>query len=100
MKAKMEPIIGFPAHFTPGHQTTQRFYRPGFDRIGLHNCDRPGVRAFKFVQAEDLSIGLQLVAGPEFGAADERDMLARIGLRVGEDTPVASARVDAIAAEK
>jgi phenylacetate-CoA ligase len=61
--------------------------------------DRPGVRAFKFVQAEDLSIELQLVAGPELSASDERDMIARIGRRVGEDTPVSVARVESIPPE-
>src|SRR6185312_4750326 len=62
--------------------------------------DRAGVRAFKFVQAEDLSIELQVVAGPELSAADERDMLARIARRLGEDTPVAVTRIAAIPPEK
>jgi phenylacetate-CoA ligase len=62
--------------------------------------EQAGVRAFKFVQAEDLSIELQVVAGPELSAADERDMLARIARRVGEDTPVAVTRIAAIPPEK
>lgn len=62
--------------------------------------DRPGVLAFKFVQAEDLSIELQLVAGPEFGVAEERDVIARLGRRVGQDTPVSVVRVEAIPPER
>jgi phenylacetate-CoA ligase len=62
--------------------------------------DRPGVRAFKFTQAEDLSIELQLVAGPELSAEVERDILGKLRLRLGTDTPVTSVRVPRIAAEK
>jgi phenylacetate-CoA ligase len=62
--------------------------------------EQPGVRTFKFVQAEDYSIELQLVAGPDFEPGDERAMLARLRRRLGEDTPIRIARVDHMAPEK
>ncbi|MGH8259234.1 MAG: phenylacetate--CoA ligase family protein, partial [Steroidobacteraceae bacterium] len=52
-----------------------------------------GVRGFKFVQAEDLSIELQVVAGAEFTADVEARTLAGLQRRVGADTPVRIARV-------
>ena len=35
--------------------------------------DKPGVQAFKFIQEEDLSLDLQLVAGPELTAEVESE---------------------------
>jgi phenylacetate-CoA ligase len=62
--------------------------------------ERPGVRAFKFVQAEDFSIELQLVAGPELSTGDEGAMLARLRRRLGADTPIRIARVERIPPER
>ena len=62
--------------------------------------DRPGVRAFKFVQSEDLSIELQLDAGPELTEDLEREILAKLTRRLGADTPVKIVRVDAILPER
>ena len=49
--------------------------------------DKPGVRAFKFIQEEDLSLELQLVAGPELTEVVEQDirsgLLRRDGSRDG-----------------
>jgi len=62
--------------------------------------DRPGVRGFKFVQAEDLSIELQLAAGPELTELVEREVLANLARRLGPDTPVKIVRVNEILPEK
>jgi phenylacetate-CoA ligase len=62
--------------------------------------DKPGVRAFKFIQAEDLSIELQLVAGPELTGQIESDIVAGLRRRLGADTPLNVARVERIPAEK
>lgn len=61
--------------------------------------DREGVRAFKFVQAEDLSIELQVVAGPQLSQQGEKEILASLARRLGADTPVKIARVEHIAPE-
>ncbi len=62
--------------------------------------DKPGVQAFKFIQAEDLSIELQLVAGPELTAQVESDIVAGLQRRLGADTPLKVTRVERIPAEK
>jgi len=62
--------------------------------------DKPGVRSFKFIQAEDLSVELQLVAGPELTQQVEGDIKAGLQQRLGGDTPLRVARVERIAAEK
>jgi phenylacetate-CoA ligase len=62
--------------------------------------ERPGVRAFKFIQAEDFSIELQLVAGPELSPGDEGAMLAQLRRRLGTDTPIRLARVERIPPER
>jgi phenylacetate-CoA ligase len=62
--------------------------------------EQPGVRAFKFVQAEDFSIELQLVAGPELSPGDEGAMLVRLRRRLGADTPIRLARVERIPPER
>lgn len=62
--------------------------------------DKPGVRAFKFVQAEDLSLELMLVAGPELTPEVEQQI--RVGLlrRLGRGTVLNIRRVADIAPEK
>jgi phenylacetate-CoA ligase len=62
--------------------------------------DKPGVQAFKFIQAEDLSIELQLVAGVELTAQVESDIVAGLQRRLGADTPLNVTRVERIPAEK
>jgi phenylacetate-CoA ligase len=62
--------------------------------------DKPGVRAFKFIQAEDLSVELQLVAGPELTEQVESDIVAGLRRRLGVDTPLDVVRVERIPAEK
>jgi len=62
--------------------------------------DKPGVRAFKFIQEEDLSLELQIVAGPEFN--DEVEAAIRRGLhaRMGEDAAIVVRTVAEIPPEK
>jgi phenylacetate-CoA ligase len=62
--------------------------------------DRAGVQAFKFVQAEDLSIELQVVASPQLTSAAEQAMSHRLKLRLGPDTPIRISRVQQILPEK
>jgi len=62
--------------------------------------DRPGVRAFKFVQEADLSLDLQLVAGPELTRDVESGIRAGIIERMGEGTRLSIRRVDEIAPER
>lgn len=62
--------------------------------------DRAGVQAFKFIQAEDLSIELHLVAGREVTAEVERDILAGLRRRLGHDTSIRISRVENIQPEK
>ena len=65
--------------------------------------DKPGIKAFKFIQGEDLSLELLLVAGPELSSEVEeairRGVLARMGMdarldirRVGEIPPEKSGK--------
>ena len=62
--------------------------------------DHPGVRAFKYIQDEDLSIELQIVPGPEFSDELERQIAAKLARRLGADTPLAIKKVAQIPAEK
>jgi phenylacetate-CoA ligase len=62
--------------------------------------DDPAVRAFKFVQAADLSIELQLVADPQLTAAREQEIVGNLARRLGPDTPVSVSRVEQIQPEK
>jgi phenylacetate-CoA ligase len=62
--------------------------------------DKPGVRAFKFIQAEDLSVELLLVAGPQLTADVEAAISAGLRARLGRDTPLFVRRVDDIPPEK
>jgi phenylacetate-CoA ligase len=62
--------------------------------------DRAGVQAFKFVQAEDLSIELHLVAGREVTAEVEQDILTRLRRRLGHDASIRISRVESIQPEK
>lgn len=62
--------------------------------------DRPGVRAFKFVQAEDLSLELLLVAGPDLTSEVEAGIRAGILRRMGAGTELAIRRVDEVSPEK
>jgi phenylacetate-CoA ligase len=62
--------------------------------------DKPGVRAFKFVQAADLSLELQLAGGPELTAEVEAQIRAGLLQRMGPGTELAIRRVAEIAPEK
>jgi phenylacetate-CoA ligase len=62
--------------------------------------DKPGVRAFKFVQDADYSLDLQLVAGPELTVEVESSIRAGILRRMGEGTELTIRRVDEIPPEK
>ena len=62
--------------------------------------DKPGVRAFKLVQAEDLSLELQLVAGPELTGEIESAIVRGLAARMGEGASVAVKRVPEIPPEK
>ena len=62
--------------------------------------DDPAVRAFKFIQAEDLSIELQIVPGAQFTGELEQRIAAKLARRLGADTPLTISRVERIAPEK
>jgi phenylacetate-coenzyme A ligase PaaK-like adenylate-forming protein len=62
--------------------------------------EKPGVRAFKFIQAEDLSLELLVVAGPELTADIERQMIAGLMARMGAGGRVQVTRVAEIPPEK
>lgn len=62
--------------------------------------DKPGVLNFKFVQAEDLSIELQIVAGPELTEHHERAIIAKLERRLGPGTPVSTVRLERIQPER
>lgn len=61
--------------------------------------ERTGVRAFKFLQSEDLSIELRLVADPAFDKSEEDDVLRRLHSRLGPGARIAISRVDGIPPE-
>jgi phenylacetate-CoA ligase len=62
--------------------------------------DRPGVRAFKFIQETDLSLELQLVAGPELTSEIEAQIRRGILVRMGDDVQLVIRRVSDILPEK
>ena len=62
--------------------------------------DRAGVQAFKFVQDEDFSVELQVVAGPELTPQAEQDILDRLRKRLGEETRLRITRVEEIRPER
>lgn len=62
--------------------------------------DRAGVRAFKFMQAQDLSVELQLVAGPELTPQVEQNILDSLQRRLGHETRVCIRRVEEIRPER
>ena len=62
--------------------------------------DRPGVRAFKFVQEPDYSLDLQLVAGPELTAEVESNIRAGILRRMGQGAELTIRRVSEIPPER
>lgn len=62
--------------------------------------DRPGVRAFKFLQAEDLSLELHLVAGPELTKEVEGAIRQGVLQRMGSGTQLTIRRVEHIPPEK
>jgi phenylacetate-CoA ligase len=62
--------------------------------------DKPGVRAFKFIQAEDLSLELLLAAGPELTADVEQQIRTGLLHRMGPGTVLNIRRVADIAPEK
>jgi len=62
--------------------------------------DKPGVRAFKFVQEPDLSIELQVVRGPEFNERVANEIYSGLAARLGADARLFLRYVDSIAPEK
>jgi len=62
--------------------------------------DKPGVRAFKFVQEPDLSIELQVVRGPEFNENVAEQIRAGLAARLGAESAIAFRWVDEIPPEK
>jgi phenylacetate-CoA ligase len=62
--------------------------------------DKPGVRTFKFIQEQDLSLELLLVVGPEFTGQIEADIRRGILARMGEGTALTIRRVAEIPPEK
>lgn len=61
--------------------------------------DKPGVRAFKFVQEADLSLELLVVAGPEFTAGAEAATLDGLRGRMGTGARLTIRRVSEIPPE-
>jgi phenylacetate-CoA ligase len=62
--------------------------------------DKPGVRAFKIIQAEDLSLELLLTGGPELTADVEARIYAGLLRRMGPGTVLTIRRVNEIPPEK
>ncbi|MCU0510794.1 MAG: AMP-binding protein [Anaerolineae bacterium] len=62
--------------------------------------DKPGVRAFKFIQGEDLSLELLLDGGPELTAEVEGQIRAGLTRRMGPGTVLQIRRVTEIPPEK
>lgn len=62
--------------------------------------DKPGVRGFKLIQAEDLSVELLLVAGPELDAGVEAAIRSGLERRMGPGTVLSLRRVPEIPPEK
>jgi phenylacetate-CoA ligase len=62
--------------------------------------DKPGIRAFKFIQAEDLSLELQLVAGPELTPVIEQAVRDGVLRRMGVGSQLTIRRVDEIPPER
>lgn len=62
--------------------------------------DRGGVKAFRFVQEEDLSLGLSLVVDGTFTAATEEDIRAGVLRRMGEGARLTIHRVADLPPEK
>jgi phenylacetate-CoA ligase len=61
---------------------------------------QPGVRAFKFLQAADHAIDLQVAADAEFTSEVEARTLAGLRRRLGPDTPIRISRVEHIPPER
>jgi phenylacetate-CoA ligase len=62
--------------------------------------DKPGVKAFKFIQDADLSLQLLLVSGPELTSDVESSIRKGILRRMGGGCELTIRRVDAIPPEK
>jgi len=62
--------------------------------------DDPAVRAFKFIQAEDLSIELQIVPSADFTGELQQRIAVKLARRLGADTPLTISQVEQIAPEK
>jgi phenylacetate-CoA ligase len=62
--------------------------------------DKPGVEAFKFIQAEDMSLELQVVAGAAFHDRIEAEIRQGLLARMGPGTQLTIRRVESIPAEK
>jgi len=62
--------------------------------------DKPGVKGFKLIQAEDLSLEVLLVAGAELSAEVEAQILRGLRARMGEGARVTARRVAEIPPEQ
>lgn len=62
--------------------------------------DKPGVKAYKFVQEADLSLDLQLVAGPEFTPDVEGSIREGVLERMGQGAALSIRRVNDIPPER
>ena len=62
--------------------------------------DKPGVKAFKFVQEKDYSLELLLVTGPEFDPEAEADIRKNVLARTGPEVQFSIRRVPEIPPEK
>jgi phenylacetate-CoA ligase len=62
--------------------------------------DKPGVKTFKFIQAEDLSLELQIVPGDQFTEATAAEIRHGLLARMGPGAQVEIRRVNDIAAER
>ena len=62
--------------------------------------DKPGVRAFKFMQAEDLSLELLLVGGPDLTQDVQQEIRRGILQRMGAGTRLSVRLVPEIPPEK
>jgi len=62
--------------------------------------DKPGVRSFKFVQGEDLSLELLLAGGPELTPEVEAQIRSGLLKRMGPGTVLGIRRVNEIPPEK
>ena len=96
---------GLPALAEVQGRTTDFIYTPS--GLAMHALaliyevrDKPGVKAFKFVQDADLSLELFLVCDSDLTAEVEQSIRAGVLRRVGDGASLAIRRVSAIPPEK